>query len=69
MPESVMQELKTKEGFATNTRRGTAHVFSDDALQRFLTVNGFSHVIRAHEVQQAGFLVYKSLSLGFKSPL
>lgn len=57
MTEAVAMELMTNDGFATNTRRGTAHIFSVEALEKFLNVNGFSHIIRAHEVAQAGFSV------------
>jgi hypothetical protein len=46
-----------KSGFVPNFRRGTGHMFSDKALDDFLARNHLSHVIRAHEVKQAGFQV------------
>ncbi|ESO98154.1 hypothetical protein LOTGIDRAFT_142980 [Lottia gigantea] len=57
MTPEVIDELKENEGFVFNTRRGTANFFSCDALFQFLERNGLSHVIRAHEVQEAGFQV------------
>lgn len=44
-------------GFVSNFRRGTGHMFSPGALDDFLARNGLSHVIRAHEVKEAGFQV------------
>ena len=44
-------------GFVSNFRRGTGHMFSPSALDDFLAKNGLSHVIRAHEVKEAGFQV------------
>ncbi len=51
------------KGFVANYRRGTGHMFSDTALDEFLRKNGLSHVIRAHEVKQAGFQVWISVRL------
>ncbi|XP_018322209.1 uncharacterized protein LOC108734935 isoform X3 [Agrilus planipennis] len=53
--EQVAMELMANEGFANNKKRGTAHIFSYEALDRFLNTNGYSNLIRAHEVVQAGF--------------
>jgi hypothetical protein len=51
------QKLVMRDGFGKNPRRGTGHVFDEQALELFLAKNGLSHVIRAHEVQQAGFQI------------
>ncbi|ELU04421.1 hypothetical protein CAPTEDRAFT_110040, partial [Capitella teleta] len=55
--EEIQPELELNDGFIFNSRRGTAHFFSCDALQEFLMRNKLTHVIRAHEVQQVGFQV------------
>ncbi|CAH1182328.1 unnamed protein product [Phyllotreta striolata] len=55
MDEKLQVELLANEGFAVNTRRGTAHVFSVEALEKFLKVNQLTHFVRAHEVAVAGF--------------
>ena len=49
--------LDDSGGFVSNFRRGTGHMFSPSALDNFLARNGLSHVIRAHEVKEAGFQV------------
>ena len=49
--------LDDSGGFISNFRRGTGHMFSPSALDDFLARNGLSHVIRAHEVKEAGFQV------------
>lgn len=60
LTETAMMELMANEGFALNARRGTGHIFSVEALERFLTINSFSHVVRAHEVAQSGFNVQQN---------
>jgi diadenosine tetraphosphatase ApaH/serine/threonine PP2A family protein phosphatase len=52
---SLVEELQTNDGFIENYSRGTAYMFSSEALDNFLTKNNLSHVIRAHEVKEAGF--------------
>jgi len=42
-------------GFLPNTKRGTAFFFSEEAVDRFLQVNGLSHIIRAHELVRNGY--------------
>ena len=43
-------ELLNNSGFVHNAKRGTAYLFSNDALSKFLKSKGLSYVIRAHEV-------------------
>ncbi|KAJ2953956.1 hypothetical protein O0L34_g1593 [Tuta absoluta] len=54
---STAMELTSNEGFAANVKRGTGHVFDQTAVDRFLLANQLSHVVRAHELHQNGFMV------------
>jgi len=44
-------------GFGINVTRGTAHVFTAEALERFLHTYNLSYLVRAHEVRKTGFQV------------
>ena len=46
-----------QEDFGENTARGTGHVFTAQALEKFLRQYGLSHLVRAHEVRKTGFQV------------
>lgn len=37
------------DGFLFNVKRNSGCLFSETAISRFLSANGFSHIIRAHE--------------------
>lgn len=45
-------------GFAENMKRGTAYVFSDDAVNAFLASNQLSHIVRAHECFNEGYHLF-----------
>ena len=47
--------LEDAKGFLTNTKRGTAYLFAEEAVNNFLQSNGLTHIVRAHEVPAHGF--------------
>ncbi|KAI2803666.1 hypothetical protein RDWZM_001607 [Blomia tropicalis] len=50
----VSNEL-AQEGYLPNQKRGAAFLFNERAAKNFLSRNGLSHMIRAHEVPPFGF--------------
>ena len=42
-------------GYLPNRKRGTGFLFNEYAFGVFLILNGFSHMVRAHEVPQEGY--------------
>ena len=47
-----------RKGFIFNAKRGTAYYFNDVGAEQFLTENGLTHIIRAHEVPRYGFIFH-----------
>ena len=58
MREQNVHPHQLPAGFVPNAKRGTAYYWADDATQAFLVANGFSHVIRGHEVQMNGYALH-----------
>lgn len=52
---STSPQQMINDGFVANIKRGTAYLFSDQAINNFLKLNNLTHVIRAHEVIPTGF--------------
>ncbi|RWS15574.1 Calcineurin-like protein phosphoesterase [Dinothrombium tinctorium] len=53
--QSGSKPFANLQGFLPNTKRGTAYYFSEEAVNKFLTSNGLTHVIRAHEMIPPGY--------------
>ena len=43
------------QGFVSNPKRGTAYLYSEQAVDNFLRENNLTHIIRAHEKNELGF--------------
>ena len=52
------QAVANMQGYLPNTKRGTAFFFSEEAVKRFLHLNGMSHIIRAHECVPPGYALH-----------
>jgi len=52
------QAMANMQGYLPNTKRGTAFFFSEEAVKRFLRLNGLSHIIRAHECVPPGYALH-----------
>ncbi|RWR99338.1 uncharacterized protein B4U79_13324, partial [Dinothrombium tinctorium] len=50
-------KIKTENihGFLSNTKRGTAFYFTEEAVNNFLDANGLTHILRGHEVMPLGY--------------
>lgn len=58
LSESERNFTSTSKGFARNIKRGTAYLFSEEAVDNFREKNSIEYIIRAHEVYQEGFYFY-----------
>ena len=54
----TLRERGVKDGYAINTKRGTAYFFSELAANNFFETNDLTHIIRAHEVPKWGFMFH-----------
>lgn len=52
------QAVANMQGYLPNTKRGTAFFFSEEAVKRFLHLNGLSFIIRAHECVPPGYALH-----------
>ncbi|KAJ6217351.1 hypothetical protein RDWZM_008508 [Blomia tropicalis] len=52
------QNPRETGGFVRNTKRGTAFLFNEVGANGFLQQNGLTHIVRAHEVPQRGYMFH-----------
>lgn len=48
----------TSRGFARNTKRGTAYMYTEEAVENFFSQNRLSRIVRGHEVFDEGFRIH-----------
>ena len=52
------QANRYPHGFISNSKRGTAYYFSDEAVRNFFQANQLTHILRGHEVIPPGFTIH-----------
>ncbi|RWS07206.1 Calcineurin-like protein phosphoesterase [Dinothrombium tinctorium] len=55
LAEFMKVKTENIHGFLTNTKRGTAFYFTEEAVNNFLDTNGLTHILRGHEVMPLGY--------------
>ncbi|KAI1285043.1 Serine/threonine-protein phosphatase PP1 [Halotydeus destructor] len=53
--DSMINRPTANQGFIVNNKRGTAYYYTEEAVERFLAINGYTHIIRGHELVKKGY--------------